>query len=360
MAPRKDLASEDYFAHYTVLQKYKHDLLNYYLGGWFGKIAGQGKEVAYCETHAGAGVHKTGHSGSPIVALEKLLGHRLRRQILRKSSFVFLLMEVNTEYVARLRSQLAKFPLPPEVRVKIENEDFKKVLGMVLDEVDRKGGALAPAFTFVDPFGYDIPLALIHRLLRQPSSEVMVTFMAQAVARAMGDATKVDSLNSLYGSDTWVPLSLQEDFEARKRGAIDLYRKTVNARWCTALRLKGQTDYALMHFTNHPDGRDLMKKAIWAIERGGSYQVFGTDNPDQLTLIEREPDLGPFVRQLRKAFANRTVTYPELVAWVRETDYRDVHLNTILAQGKREGWIETSHKGKFGFSTRAPIHVSGT
>ena len=357
MTPRS--SASDYFDQYTWQQARKHDLLKYYLGGWFPKIADLGGRALYCETHAGRGKHKSGESGSPVVALETLLSHRLRPQILAKSEIRFLFLELDESSASHLQEALKQYSLPPQVRVEVRTGDFKAVLSAAIDSLETHGKSLAPALTFMDPFGYDIPHDLIVRLLNQRSGEVLLTFMANAVARAMRDPTKVANLTRLYGPQDWQAVAQLEDFEEQKTAAIDLYERSIGARWSTSVRLTGQTDYALMHFTSHVEGRELMKRAAWSLDKTGGYQLFKTDDPQQLTLIELNPNLQMLGTGVRRGFGGRDVSYSELASWLLETDWIGSQLNKVLMDGKKAGWVETKHHGKFGPSMKERIKILG-
>ena len=250
------------------------------------------------------------------------------------------------------------------MKVHVEQCDFAKRLRDELDRIEAAGKVMAPAFVFVDPFGYQIPLDLVRRLMGHPSCEVMMTFMSQPVARAVNDNTKSGLLDALYGSDAWCETRDIDDFEARKERLLVLYQQAVGAKWTTKLRLTGQTDYTLMHFTNHDEGRATMKRTLWAVTeklgKAGASQLLVKDNPGQGTLIEDDPDLSPLANQLRLDFSGRAFTRPELIPWLLPLDFLETHLNKVLTAGRKEMWLETEHKKVFGPSMGTiPMKISG-
>jgi three-Cys-motif partner protein len=148
----------EYWAEYTNLQHTKHELIRRYLGGWFPKLGTWAGRVVYLDTHAGRGRHLTGQLGSPLVALRTFLNHSYREQLLRKSEFWFLFIERDPENVEALKRELeATDPLPRRVVVKpIEGDAFAIVRDMVAS-LKQSGRQLAPAFAFIDPYGFKVP-----------------------------------------------------------------------------------------------------------------------------------------------------------------------------------------------------------
>ena len=85
--------NERYWSEYTGLQEAKHQLLRKYLAGWFPILTSFHGRVIYVDCHAGRGIHETGQQGSPILALQGLLTHQLRTQILDSTEVYFIFFE---------------------------------------------------------------------------------------------------------------------------------------------------------------------------------------------------------------------------------------------------------------------------
>ena len=81
----------EYWLEYGPFQHVKHRLINYYIDGWFPKLAlgTRTGRVLYIDTHAGRGRHSSGEIGSPLVALNTLLGHSYRDKLLQESEVQF-------------------------------------------------------------------------------------------------------------------------------------------------------------------------------------------------------------------------------------------------------------------------------
>jgi hypothetical protein len=85
---------------------------------------------------------------------------------------------------------------------------------------------------------------------------------------------------------------MSPSFAERADQAVDLLREKYGARWATTARMLGtnqRTRYMLVHFTNHEDGRDLMKDAMWKECPG--FRARRSDNPGQTMLLAADPNL---------------------------------------------------------------------
>ena len=101
----------EYWEDYNNLQRVKHELLRYYLGGWF-FILSKWSQIVYIDCHAGRGKHEGGQIGSPLIALETLLNHKELSQILRSCEIRFFFIEADIENKQTLEANLAKYNRP--------------------------------------------------------------------------------------------------------------------------------------------------------------------------------------------------------------------------------------------------------
>src|SRR5687767_12704505 len=107
-------------------------------------------------THAGRGKYDTGDPGSPVIALQTFLDHRSRPALLEKSEFNFLFIERDPENLTSLLAELARLgPLAKRIALKTSEGDAFERLSEILK--DLRGRTMAPAFMFVDPYGFKIP-----------------------------------------------------------------------------------------------------------------------------------------------------------------------------------------------------------
>ena len=118
----------------------------------------------------------TGNPGSPVVALQTFLEHRSRPALLSKSEFNFLFIERDPENLASLHAELDRLnPLPQRINVEMSDGDAFEKLSELLKEL--RGKELAPAFMFVDPYGFKIPTLLLAALMKAGRVELFINIM---------------------------------------------------------------------------------------------------------------------------------------------------------------------------------------
>jgi three-Cys-motif partner protein len=251
----------EYWSEYTNLQHVKHELIREYLKGWFPKLGFWSGRIVYLDTHAGRGKHSAGQTGSPVMAIDTLLSHSYRQRILEKSEVTFFLIEHDPENVDSLRAEvIALGELPARIQVHISCDDCFAQLEKLLSNLEEKGKRIAPAFVFVDPYGFKVPGDLIRRLLAAGRVEVFVNIiwreldMAMALARDQSSGGMLETLNFVFGGGRWRNITSEMSLDVRADKAIDLLRDLYGARWVTSIRMLGDnrvTRYVLAHFTNH-------------------------------------------------------------------------------------------------------------
>ncbi|HXU13041.1 MAG TPA: three-Cys-motif partner protein TcmP, partial [Candidatus Binatia bacterium] len=217
-----------YWKEFTNLQHTKHALIREYLNGWFPKLGLWSGRVVYLDTHAGRGEHTEGQSGSPVVALETLLKHTFRDRILEKSEVRFRFIEFdpqNIEYLTKKVSALGS--LPDRIRVTITADDCYSQIKALLEHLESSGKRIAPAFVFVDPYGFKVPGALLAQLVAAGRVELFVNViwreldMAVAQAQASLDSVMSSTLDSIFNGDRWRQIDRNASVDTRADQAID-------------------------------------------------------------------------------------------------------------------------------------------
>jgi len=151
----------EYWEHYTNLQHVKHALIMNYLNGWLPKLGSWSGRILYFDTHAGRGKHAPGQVGSPIVALRTLLDHKHRESIFSRCEAVFYFIETNPANCQALESEIATLgSLPKQVKYHILCSDCFEALKLLMTSLKESGSAMAPAFIFLDPYGFKVPGAI--------------------------------------------------------------------------------------------------------------------------------------------------------------------------------------------------------
>jgi three-Cys-motif partner protein len=360
---KKSSADQSYWADYDGLQKAKHQLLTRYLAGWFPILSSWNGQVIYIDCHAGRGRHRTGHRGSPVLALRTLMNHNHRSKILASTNIRFAFFEVdhaNYECLNRDINSLGK--LPPSVKVSSICSDYEKELWTIARDLKQRGQQLAPAFAFLDPYGFTLSMDLLNELLDFPKCELLINFMYRYVDMAIRNPTQADNLDALFGCSDWRGVAKIDDYDVRTKKVLSLFSSQLNAQFVTHLRMRasnGVLKYVLFHATNDRRGREVMKEAIWSVTPDGSFEAFEHHNPNQLVLIQPEPDLKRLKELLWDEFAGEKVKISELYGWLLDTMYRKVHLHRVLRKCRDQGNISFSdYDGRFAFSKNPTAHFS--
>jgi three-Cys-motif partner protein len=345
--------SPEYWAEYTNLQQVKHDLIRCYLGGWFAKLGFWAGRVVYLDTHAGRGTYANGRLGSPLVALDTLLTHRALANLLKNSEFRFLFIERDPENLKRLEEELESRNLPDGVHVDPHCDDAF----VVLDEIVSRANHFAPAFVFVDPYGFKVPAATLRALLRAGRVELFVNVMWRELDMAISQGQAGDKpgiaamLNAIFGGGEWKTAIDADDIDERADQAVRLLAHKIGSRWHTYIRMlgdNGRTRYVLLHLTNHDDGRDLMKDCMWKIAPDGGYYARKSVDPGQLVLITPQPDLRPLRKWVLDQLKKHPRRWQDLQSDLRPELWRETHLNELVRTLRNEGTIEgTDYAGSF-------------
>ena len=271
--------------------KAKHKILGGYLSAWFPILAQTQRRIVYIDGFAGPGVYAGGEEGSPVVALRTALEHPLRD---RFNEIVFWFVEQDKKRHARLEEALQeKFP-------SIRNEDgdriqyhvargkFAKSIEGALDEMESLGHNLAPAFAFIDPFGFaNTPMRTVKRILEYPKCEVMVTFMDGYIKR-FHDELREGALDEIYGTPEWRSIP-ESDTDITY---VDLYKQELRkagAKYVITFEMKdsnGKGIYNLVYATKNIKGMEVMKNAMLKASQTGEYVYSDRTDPQQMVLVD--------------------------------------------------------------------------
>jgi len=314
----------------------KHRLLRGYLDAWMPIVTSSFPRVTIFEGYAGPGVYEDGEPGSPIIAMRALLSRSELVKARKPVQFVFV--EERDDRIAELERQVDRFfsGRPPWVRVEF-------VRGACADtwrsSLDRTGAWGQPIFANLDPFGAGIPYDLVEALGGNKSSEALVTFMQQFLARF----AKVESLTDgdvQFGNTDW--RRVRDIATGGKEGfLVEEYRGTLaraGLPLTSAFQLvdEGGHSFWLIHGTSHELGLTRMKEAMWKVDEVSGYRFRDPRDPGQglLDFGDPEPDLAPLRRQMLRLLEDgKSRSKKELRHFaLHETIYRPPHATAALAE----------------------------
>lgn len=287
----------------TPHTKAKHEILRRYLGAWFPILSRYSGRIIYLDGFAGPGVYEGGEYGSPVIALQTAVTHVLSSQLAETEIFFFFI-EKDQDRAKKLKEVLEnKFPkLPKNINYTVQGAEFAPTFEQVLDMLDKQDRKIAPTFAFIDPFGFSgLPMKLIARLLNCRKCEVFITFMAGFVKRFL-DELREPVLTELFGTEEWKKARDISDSTEKETFLLSLYERQLQklggAPFVRSFGMIGEQNqiiYYLVFATKHPKGLEVMKDAMWKVDRTGKYKFSDITGFQQSLLIdyENEPSWVP-------------------------------------------------------------------
>lgn len=339
----------DYWQGYNNLQRVKHEIVKVYLDGWFPKLGYTSDRIVYFDSHAGKGKHATGDIGSPLVALTTFLNHRAASRILKNCEVWFYFVEADSDNVESLKQSIEEMgALPTGITVHISHGDGFQILQDILDNLKKSGNALAPAFLFIDPYGFTVPYPLIRELMSFRSVEAFINVMWRYIAMGINNPNTEKTLTHIFGGELWKNL-IGHDFDEQSNMCADLIKDITNAQYSSTIKMLGSnnaTEYFLLHLSNHLKGRNLMKDSIWKVCPDGGSFVRKNDNMYQSTLITPDANLDPICAWLQEQLSSGPREYEDLKNDFLYEDFREVHLNNTIRSMLKDGLV-VAPAGKF-------------
>jgi len=356
----------DYWEQYSNLQQVKHDLIQHYLSGWLPKLGSWSGRVQYVETHAGRGRHESGDYGSPLVALRTLLRHSSRESVFGSCEVAFRFIEEDKENCESLEKEIASLgPLPKQVKVEVICAECFGTLRGLLQHLEESQSRLAPAFIFVDPYGFKIPARTLRELMAFPRVELFVNLIWRELSMsiAQGDSVKgmAATLDQVFDGTDWRML-VDLQFERQAEACVGLLRQKIGAKWVTHIRMLGNnnaTRYMLMHLTNHDAGRDLMKDCMWKVSPDAAFRARAGDDFRQEFLIKPEPDLSPLKEWVRRKLSEKPCRWKSLIEDLRAEVWRAPQLNHVISDLRKDGKLDgRDYSGKFSPGNNPELHLA--
>lgn len=274
----------------------KHEILRNYLKAWFPILSRWSGRIIYLDGFAGPGVYSGGEPGSPVIAIDTAVEHNLRHHF---GELIFVFIEKEPDRAAKLKEVLAnRFPnLPKNIDYQVVGAEFAPTLEQVLQSLEQREAKLAPTFAFLDPFGFSgFPMKLIGRMMSYKKCEVLITFMEGFVNR-FTDEMREPALNELYATDEWKKIREIADPSQRERFLLDLYERQLkdvgSAKYVRSFGMisrHNQPLYYLVFGTKHWKGLEVMKYAMFKVDRTGEYKFSDLTDPNQTYLLDYGTD----------------------------------------------------------------------
>jgi three-Cys-motif partner protein len=309
----------------------KHAILRKYLDAWLPIITRWNGRVLYIDGFAGPGEYIGGKDGSPIIAIKSVLEHKAEL----KAEIMMLFIEADKARCENLNTIVDSKKIGPNIKPECICAKFADAIEELLDRLEEQKKRLAPAFVFIDPFGFTgIPFNLIKRIMGNEKCEVLITFMYEEINRFIGDEKLWEDLTATFGTDKWKEVITEDDPKKREFSLHGIYKKQLeeeaNIKYVRSFKMTNKinkTDYFLFYGTNHIKGLTKMKAAMWKIDESGTFNFSdATYNPAQPMLFELTPNYYDLEKMIRKEFDKKTVSITELENYIiTQTPYRETH-----------------------------------
>jgi len=330
----------------------KHQILETYLEAWMPIMSRQSHRIGISETEllfvdgfAGPGRYAGGEDGSPILAIESVLGHSHDFYI--PISFLFIEQDNKRRAILQdvIRHHKKRTDESPRIKsIRVEKGDCETVLNNVLDDFKRTNRNVGPAFFFLDQFGFsNVPMQLIQRIMSQPLCEVFLYLNWDHMNRFLADETKWSSLDKTFGGQEWRK-ALTIESHKRPVFILNTYKAALKERgsskyvWHFAMcDTNDKLIYWLFFSTNNLRGLEEMKKAMWKVDPVGGFRFSDKDNPSQISLFcDYQDDI--LAQDLTSNLQGKTLTVFQVKEFVlTETPaylYKKNALKHLEEQGK--------------------------
>jgi len=236
----------------------KHEILRKYLDAWLPIITRWNERILFIDGFAGPGEYIGGKCGSPLIAIKSAIEHKTDIN----SEIKMLFIEADKKRCEYLKQKISSMTIPANIETECICAKFDEALGKILSYIDEKKVKLAPAFVFVDPFGFTgLPFSLIKRVMQNQKCEVMINFMYEEINRFIGDEKLWPGLIETFGTDKWKSAIAEKDSEKRLEILHNTYKEQLEkeggikyVRSFKMINKANKTDYFLFFGTNNITG----------------------------------------------------------------------------------------------------------
>jgi len=287
---------EEVLLDWSLRVKAKHDIIKNYMDRWLPIMTSSNKRVLYFDGFCGPGEYKNGKAGSPIIALKTALNRQHDREQILNSDITWLFVDDKPHKIEHLEKLLSEFEIPDNYEVICKAEKFTETVEDFLEQQKR---AAAPAFIFIDPFGFSHhPMDQIKDLMGFEKCEVLINFMFEFVNRfAEKEPEKIDSL---YGTKKWRQIEGE-----RSHHFLDLYRNQLKTEADIEFvrefkfQRENKPSYYLFFGTNDIKGLEKMTEVMWKIDPMSGSSISDKTYSHQSIMKEMQ---GPNWNQVKEAY----------------------------------------------------------
>ncbi|HNU96351.1 MAG TPA: three-Cys-motif partner protein TcmP [Candidatus Paceibacterota bacterium] len=315
----------------------KHAILKKYLNAWVPIMARYNGRVLYIDGFAGPGEYEGGEPGSPIIAINAVLGQRISI----KSEIIMFFIEENEDRCAHLNQKISTFNIPQNINLKpkVVCGKFDETLSNIFKFLEEQKKSIAPSFIFIDPFGFNMPFSVIKKIMSNGKCEVLINFMYEKINRFIGDKKLEKHYIELFGTDKWKTATTENDPKKRIEILHSVYleqlKNEAGIKFVHSFKMinkVNKTYYFLFFGTNNLLGIEKMKEAMWSVDKTGNFQFSdATYNCSQMTLFDNDPNYQGLKKNILDTFQGQTISFSQLGDFtISETPFLKKHSREVL------------------------------
>lgn len=318
----------------------KHEILKRYLQAWLPIMSKYNGRILYIDGFAGPGEYSKGEPGSPVIAINAAKEHKLKLN----AEILFWFIEAREDRYNHLKSILRDIDLPDNMKYELECSKFDETLSSLLDYLDEQKKKLAPAFVFIDPFGYSsTPFSLVKRIMENRKCEVLITFTQRSIIEwGAAKSDQYQHLDLLFGTAEWREMLEIDTPSDKKEFLQQLYKKQLEeeakikyVRFFEMINKFNQPEYFLFFGTNNLKGLKCMNSSMWKIDPSGTFQFSDRTNPNQTVLFTTDYNYGLLKKLIVQEFKDKTVFIEKVDEFVITAGFTHFK-NNILEPMERE------------------------
>lgn len=335
----------------------KHLILEHYLDQWLPKMMQKFPEVVFLDAFAGPGEYSGGEPGSPMIALTVFKKHPRLHQVAGNIHFRFV--EEREDRAKHLKRTVAeRMPeIPGNATHEVVTSTFEKAMASIRSKYGQNG-IFPPTLAMIDPFGYsDVTMDLLSEILRNPSSEVYLTFMDPFMERFLQGGGIDHALDRFFGSDAWRKAAHHSDQSARFRALVEALKRELKSGRAQHVvhfdvnKSQRKKAYTLVHATNSLIGCDAMKRAMWKADEKGDFKYVAGDNL-QPVMIDATVDHAEFGEEILAKFGDGKWHDSKTVRDFAKSDatrFHEGHVVKTIAHLEKSGRVRIERSGRSGF-----------
>lgn len=273
------------------------------------------KRIAYIDGFAGPGRYKDGEEGSPVIVLRRAKDF-IDQGSLKPHQLAMTFVEADADRFEHLETEISALknaePSYRGIDVEVVCAKYAETMERLWERIGT--ARLVPTFAFIDPFGIShTPYSHLQKILSFPKTEVFVNLMYEQLNRFLGLAEWEPHLDELFGEPTWRALRDVVGAQNRRVAIIEYFRRRLRdagAEYVLIFEMRNErdaTDYLLFFATKSDKGLEVMKEAMWQVDRSGGFSFSDYTYSAGPMLIEPSPNYDSLQSQLKRHFDGQLV-----------------------------------------------------